>query len=372
MLVPAAAGVLSASAWSASDERRERLARRRGRSPTRASCPARARRPALSRTVVRAPVPLRPGSASAFHRAHEQRYGYADSARSSSSRCALSRPPGARSPRRGDAVARRRPAAGRVTARRAGCPPAGRARRTTTARGCTSAMKVELQVSAAPAAVAEEMGVVLIRAAFSANIKERRDCSCALRRRGRMVAQAEHIPVHLGAMPDAVAAVLAPARCPARLDRSTIPSPAARTCPTSRSSRAPRSATPSPAPTTPMSAGSSRPPSRLFPLLCQEGLDYPTHAARRRPPPASSSRTAEPGRAPRRPPRPARCAASGGARVEELCAGVATSASPRRWTSSTPTRSAGARRDRPAARMAARGPATSSSRWRATSRSTPR
>src|SRR5437588_10324654 len=51
------------------------------------------------------------------------------------------------------------------------------------------------------------MGAVLVRSAFSANIKERRDCSTALfDARGRMVAQAEHIPVHLGAMPDAVAA----------------------------------------------------------------------------------------------------------------------------------------------------------------------
>src|SRR5215475_11387959 len=58
--------------------------------------------------------------------------------------------------------------------------------------------------------VAEEMGVALIRSAHSANIKERRDCSTGLfDTGGRMIAQAEHIPVHLGAMPDAVAAVLA-------------------------------------------------------------------------------------------------------------------------------------------------------------------
>ena len=57
--------------------------------------------------------------------------------------------------------------------------------------------------------IAEEMGAVLIRSSFSANIKERRDCSTALfDERGRMIAQAEHIPVHLGAMPDAVAAVM--------------------------------------------------------------------------------------------------------------------------------------------------------------------
>jgi len=69
---------------------------------------------------------------------------------------------------------------------------------------------VELQViGSALRAVAEEMGAVLIRSAFSANIKERRDCSTAIfDERGRMIAQAEHIPVHLGAMPDAVAAVL--------------------------------------------------------------------------------------------------------------------------------------------------------------------
>ncbi|GAB3414589.1 hydantoinase B/oxoprolinase family protein [Haloparvum alkalitolerans] len=58
--------------------------------------------------------------------------------------------------------------------------------------------------------VAEEMGGTLIRGAYSPNIKERRDCSTALfDADGRMVAQAEHIPVHLGAMPAAVEAVLA-------------------------------------------------------------------------------------------------------------------------------------------------------------------
>lgn len=56
--------------------------------------------------------------------------------------------------------------------------------------------------------VAEEMGQVLITGAYSPNIKERRDCSTALfDERGRMIAQAEHIPVHLGAMPEAVSAV---------------------------------------------------------------------------------------------------------------------------------------------------------------------
>ncbi len=70
---------------------------------------------------------------------------------------------------------------------------------------------VELQViGASLRAIAEEMGAALVRSAFSANIKERRDCSTALfDERGRMVTQAEHIPVHLGAMPEAVAAVRA-------------------------------------------------------------------------------------------------------------------------------------------------------------------
>ena len=53
------------------------------------------------------------------------------------------------------------------------------------------------------------MGAALIRSAHSANIKERRDASTALfDAAGEMVMQAEHIPVHLGAMPAAVAAVL--------------------------------------------------------------------------------------------------------------------------------------------------------------------
>ena len=57
------------------------------------------------------------------------------------------------------------------------------------------------------AALAEEMGAVLMRTAFSPNIKERRDFSCALfDSNGDMVAQAAHIPVHLGSMPLAVAA----------------------------------------------------------------------------------------------------------------------------------------------------------------------
>jgi N-methylhydantoinase B len=58
-------------------------------------------------------------------------------------------------------------------------------------------------------AACDEMGAVLVRSAHSANIKERRDASTAIfDAEGEMVMQAEHIPVHLGAMPSAVAAVL--------------------------------------------------------------------------------------------------------------------------------------------------------------------
>ncbi|HEV7806085.1 MAG TPA: hydantoinase B/oxoprolinase family protein [Solirubrobacteraceae bacterium] len=69
---------------------------------------------------------------------------------------------------------------------------------------------IDLQVAAgALRAACEEMGATLVRSAHSANIKERRDCSTALfDRSGEMVMQAEHIPVHLGAMPASVAAVL--------------------------------------------------------------------------------------------------------------------------------------------------------------------
>jgi N-methylhydantoinase B len=58
-------------------------------------------------------------------------------------------------------------------------------------------------------ATCEEMGAALIRSAYSANIKERHDCSTAIfDASGELVMQAEHIPVHLGSMPDAVAAVI--------------------------------------------------------------------------------------------------------------------------------------------------------------------
>ena len=64
-------------------------------------------------------------------------------------------------------------------------------------------------------AACDEMGAALIRSAYSANIKERHDCSTALfDPAGELVMQAEHIPVHLGSMPDAVAAVLGETQSP--------------------------------------------------------------------------------------------------------------------------------------------------------------
>ena len=49
--------------------------------------------------------------------------------------------------------------------------------------------------------IAEEMGAVLVKSAYSTNIKERRDCSCGIFNvRGETIAQAEHIPMHLGSM----------------------------------------------------------------------------------------------------------------------------------------------------------------------------
>ncbi len=81
---------------------------------------------------------------------------------------------------------------------------------TPSARVEVSLDPLELTVMAnAVAMIAEEMGVVLVRGALSPNIRERRDASAALfDATGRMVAQAAHIPVHLGAMPESVRAVM--------------------------------------------------------------------------------------------------------------------------------------------------------------------
>src|SRR5208282_1554348 len=94
---------------------------------------------------------------------------------------------------------------------------------------------IELQVlTGALRAACAEMGVVLIRSAHSSNIKERRDASTALfDPDGEMVMQAEHIPVHLGAMPAAVAAVLHEEHHPGVSWILNDPFAGARTCPTS-------------------------------------------------------------------------------------------------------------------------------------------
>ncbi len=75
---------------------------------------------------------------------------------------------------------------------------------------CGSDDPIELALTlGALHAACEEMGALLVRAAHSPNIKERRDASSALfNARGELIMQAEHIPVHLGAMPSAIAAVL--------------------------------------------------------------------------------------------------------------------------------------------------------------------
>ena len=71
----------------------------------------------------------------------------------------------------------------------------------------TDAITAEV-VSRRLLAIAEEMGAALIRAAFSPNIKERADCSTAIfDQAGRVIAQAQRVPIHLGSMIGAVAAV---------------------------------------------------------------------------------------------------------------------------------------------------------------------
>ncbi len=74
---------------------------------------------------------------------------------------------------------------------------------------CTTT-PVEIQITAKLLnSIADEMGLVLQKSAFSPNIKERCDFSCAVfDRNGRMLAQAAHIPVHLGAMPMTVKSIL--------------------------------------------------------------------------------------------------------------------------------------------------------------------
>jgi len=163
----------------------------------------------------------------AFAAVHEQRYGYREDAAGVElvNVRAVGLGPGAaawppRANRRLDRRARPRRAADRAERPRARRLDAvrrarlvrrrRRARHDRARRQRMSALDpIELQVVAgALRAACEEMGVALVRAAHSSNIKERRDCSTALfDAGGEMVIQAEHIPVHLGSMPAAVAAV---------------------------------------------------------------------------------------------------------------------------------------------------------------------
>ena len=88
--------------------------------------------------------------------------------------------------------------------------------------GAAHVNPAELQIlSSRLASIADEMGAVLRRAAFSPNIKERADCSAALfTAAGELLAQAEHIPVHLGSMPASVTAAIATGtRAPTRAQR---------------------------------------------------------------------------------------------------------------------------------------------------------
>jgi N-methylhydantoinase B len=85
------------------------------------------------------------------------------------------------------------------------------------ASGALDPVTLQVLVGALRAAC-DEMGAVLVRSSFSANIKERRDCSTALfDRNGELVMQAEHIPVHLGSMPEAVRAVIGEKQSPGDL-----------------------------------------------------------------------------------------------------------------------------------------------------------
>ena len=217
VLVPAAAGVLSAVGLVASDERRDHVRSYlcplgdAGELPAVGEASLRYRGQSFELWV---PLGAGPRASASTARTRSATGTPTAGASLSSSRCArpTSRPGPARAPR-GGASARLRTRARR--ARRGDLLGAGRlgrgdGRARHARPGARPVIPVELQViGSALRAIAEEMGAVLVRAAFSSNIKERRDCSTALfDDRGRMVVQAEHIPVHLGAMPEAVAAVM--------------------------------------------------------------------------------------------------------------------------------------------------------------------
>ena len=179
------------------------------------------------------PAPDPDGLRRAFDRAHEERYGYSDhdaGLELVSVRVAVALPGAEPRPAAWDGLpdgAAEGPAVVRlpgstlvvpegwraraeddvvVMERTNGDPPSPASRRPRTRP--LDPITLEVMLGSLRAAC-DEMGAVLVRSAHSANIKERRDASTALfDADGQMVMQAEHIPVHLGAMPAAVAAVL--------------------------------------------------------------------------------------------------------------------------------------------------------------------
>ena len=249
-----------------------------------AECELRYRGQAHELTV---PVAPRRALAERFHARHRERYGFDDpdgeievvSVRVSTRAAGA----GARARR---ACRGRRRCAGRrrcrSTARRCGSARAGRPGGGRTARGGSRDDRPRRRSrcwrrrsAASPRRWARRSSARPTRPTSRSGATARRPCSTPA---GRMIAQAEHLPVHLGAMPDAVAAVPRARRAAAaRCGRSTTRTPAARTCPTSRWWRSwTTSASCARAPTTPTSAGCSR---RRMPAgateLLQEGVVIP-------------------------------------------------------------------------------------------------
>src|SRR5262249_56615278 len=185
--------------------RRCRCRRRRGRTAGRLPvhrAEPRAHRPQPGRPSRRARAPQR------LQQAPRPRRGRGSARARASSRAADAGP----APRR--VTARRARSRRRRRARLHGVGSGWLASRPGTARGVGGApMSLDpasLQVLISRlTGIADEMGAVLRRSAFSANIKERADCSAALfTASGELLVQAEHIPVHLGSMPASVLAAI--------------------------------------------------------------------------------------------------------------------------------------------------------------------
>ena len=235
VLVPARAGVFSAVGLLISPEQREIVRTWPTPGSTRGLADARAALAAEAGTLLAdgeveswvdcryagQSYELRVRATSEFAAEHERRNGFAR---------ARSTDRGRRVAGPGDATGAalgRRPAAGHSRAGRRPrghrrdrlhtVDPSGLDRRAGCDRcvgGATHMNPAELQILASRlTSIADEMGTVLRRAAYSPNIKERADCSAALfTASGELLAQAEHIPVHLGSMPASVAAAIATGR----------------------------------------------------------------------------------------------------------------------------------------------------------------